>query len=248
MNASNPRTALTTSASRLLALLTGEQKAAGCAPGQAVLGCCLSPAGYQTPGLPSGWTASTRNWQTPVLSGSTWGSPSPGGKRRRLPPRPADLWPQQRAWTSPSPWSTRGGRSRWRSSLPSTSTCCCTSASGPLCRPGCRSCCHPCRGLRPPFPPFPLFYTLFCPFVGETHLGSESKVGFLFCMPGGRRKALADAVTGQGPGFSPAAPDGKGALRFLTAQQFCKVFFLLIHFSPFFFDIFCLSLLILQPI
>ena len=38
--------------------------------------------------------------------------------------------------------------------------------------------------------------------------------------------ALADAVTGQGPGFSPAAPDGKGALRFLTAQQFCKVFFL----------------------
>ena len=41
MNASNPRTALTTSASRLLALLTGEQKAAGCAPGQAVLGCCL---------------------------------------------------------------------------------------------------------------------------------------------------------------------------------------------------------------
>ncbi len=49
MNASNPRTALTTSASRLLALLTGEQKAAGYAPGQAVLGCCLSPAGYQTP-------------------------------------------------------------------------------------------------------------------------------------------------------------------------------------------------------
>ena len=49
MNASNPRTALTTSASRLLALLTGEQKAAGCAPGQAVLGCCLSPVGYQTP-------------------------------------------------------------------------------------------------------------------------------------------------------------------------------------------------------
>lgn len=37
---------------------------------------------------------------------------------------------------------------------------------------------------------------------------------------------MADAVTGQGPGFSPAAPDGKGALRFLTAQQFCKVFFL----------------------
>lgn len=49
MNASNPRTDLTTSASRLLALLTGEQKAAGCAPGQAVLGCCLSPVGYQTP-------------------------------------------------------------------------------------------------------------------------------------------------------------------------------------------------------
>lgn len=37
---------------------------------------------------------------------------------------------------------------------------------------------------------------------------------------------MADAVTGQGPGFSPAAPSGKGALRFLTAQQFCKVFFL----------------------
>lgn len=38
-------------------------------------------------------------------------------------------------------------------------------------------------------------------------------------------QAMAYAVTGQGPGFSPAAPDGKGALRFLTAQQFCKVFF-----------------------
>lgn len=37
---------------------------------------------------------------------------------------------------------------------------------------------------------------------------------------------MADAVTGQGPGFSPAAPGGKGALRFLTAQKFCKVFFL----------------------
>lgn len=35
---------------------------------------------------------------------------------------------------------------------------------------------------------------------------------------------MADAVTGQGPGFSPAAPGGKGALRFLTAQKFCKVF------------------------
>ena len=35
---------------------------------------------------------------------------------------------------------------------------------------------------------------------------------------------MADAVTGQGPGFSPAAPGGKGALGFLTAQQFCKVF------------------------
>lgn len=39
-------------------------------------------------------------------------------------------------------------------------------------------------------------------------------------------QAMADAVTGQGPGFSPAAPGGKGALGFLTAQQFCKVFFL----------------------
>lgn len=35
---------------------------------------------------------------------------------------------------------------------------------------------------------------------------------------------MADAVTGQGPGFSPAAPGGKGTLRFLTAQQFCKFF------------------------
>ncbi len=37
---------------------------------------------------------------------------------------------------------------------------------------------------------------------------------------------MAYAVTGQGPGFSPAAPSGKGALCFLTAQKFCKVFFL----------------------
>lgn len=58
---------------------------------------------------------------------------------------------------------------------------------------------------------------------------------------------MAYAVTGQGPGFSPAAPSGKGALCFLTAQKFCKVFFPLIHFLPFFFDIFCISLLILQP-
>ena len=36
-------------------------------------------------------------------------------------------------------------------------------------------------------------------------------------------QAMAYAVTGQGPGFSPAAPSGKGALCFLTAQKFCKV-------------------------
>ena len=43
---------------------------------------------------------------------------------------------------------------------------------------------------------------------------------------------MADAVTGQGPGFSPAAPGGKGALRFLFSSHsfFAVLFRYFLHF------------------
>ena len=198
MNASNPRTALTTSASRLLALLTGEQKAAGCAPGQAVLGCCLSPAGYQTPDylLVDGIH--------PELADPgfvrQYLSPSPG----KAPPSstPYRLWPQQRAWTSPSPWSTRGGRSRWRSSLPSTSTCCCTSASGPLCRPGCRSAAT-LPGAEAPVSSLSSFLHPFLSLCRGNPPWLGVQGGFPVLYAGGGLRPCPDARPGRGDGRSP---------------------------------------------
>lgn len=245
MNASNPRTALTTSGQPPSCPPNGGTESRWLRPGTGRLRLLPLPGGIPGPGLPSGGRHPPGTGRPRFCPGSTWGSPSPG----KVPPSSTlcRLWPQQRAWTSPSPWSTRGGRSRWRSSLPSTSTCCCTSASGPLCRPGCRSAAT-LPGAEAPVSSLSSFYTLFYPFVGETHLGSESKVGFLSCMPGEEGRPWPTPSPARGPGFSPAAPSGKGALAFPDGPAILQSFFPLIHFSPFFFDIFCISLLILQPI
>ena len=73
MNASNPRTALTTSASRLLALPNGGTESRWLCPGTGRLRLLPLPRWDTRPRTTFWWTASTRNWQTPVLSGSTWG-------------------------------------------------------------------------------------------------------------------------------------------------------------------------------
>ena len=222
MNASNPRTALTTSASRLLALLTGEQKAAGCAPGQAVLGCCLSPAGYQTPDYL-------------LVDGIHPELADPGFVRQYL---GVSLTRKGAAFLHALQTLAaakgvdlsfslvyQGREEPLAGSLPSTSTCCCTSASGPLCRPGCRSAAT-LPGAEAPVSSLSSFLHPFLSLCRGNPPWLGAQGGFPVLYAGGRRKAMADAVTGQGPGFSPAAPGGKGALRFLTAQQFCKVFFL----------------------
>ena len=175
MNASNPRTTLTTSASRLLALLTGEQKAAG------RLRLLPLPGGIPGPGLPSGGRhppGTGRPRFCPAVPGCL-----PHPERRRLPPRPADSGRSKGRGPLLLPGLPGAGGAAGGALSPAPVPAAAHQPAGRCAAPG-AGLLPPCRGLRPPFPPFPLFYTLFCPFVGETHLGSESKVGFLSCMPG----------------------------------------------------------------
>ena len=196
MNASNPRTTLTTSASRLLALLTGEQKAAGCAPGQAVLGCCLSPVGYQAPDYL-------------LVDGIHPELADPGFVRQYLGVSltrkgAAFLHALQTlaAAKGVDPWSTRGGRSRWRSSLPSTSTCCCTSASGPLCRPGCRSAAT-LPGAEAPVSSLSSFLHPFLSLCRGNPPWLGVQGGFPVLYAGGGLRPCPDARPGRGDGRSP---------------------------------------------
>ena len=135
MNASNPRTALTTSASRLLALLTGNRKPLA-VPGTGRLRLLPLPGRIPDPGLPSG------------------GRHPPGTGRPRFCPAVPGVSLTRKGAAFLHALQTLAaakgvdlsfslvyqGREEPLAELsPSTSTCCCTSASGPLCRPGCRS-------------------------------------------------------------------------------------------------------------
>lgn len=223
MNASNPRTALTTSASRLLALLTGEQKAAGCAPGTGRLRLLPLPGGIPDPGLPSGGRHPPGTGRPRFCPAVPGGLPHP--ERRRLPPRPADSGRSKGRGPLLLPGLPGAGGAAGGALSPAPVPAAAHQPAGRCAAPGTRFAVT-LPGAEAPVSSLSSFYTLFYPFVGETHLGSESKVGFLSCMTGGEGRPWPDAVTGQGPGFSLPPPAAKGPLRFLTAQQFCKVFFL----------------------
>ncbi len=233
-------------------------------PGQAVLGCCLSPVGYQTPDYL-------------LVDGIHPELADPGFVRQYL---GVSLTRKGAAFLHALQTlaAAKGvdlsfslvyqGREEPLAELsPSTSTCCCTSASGPLCRPG-AGLLPPCRGLRPPFPPFPLFTPFSVPLSGKPTLARSPRwVSCPVCRGGLRpcpdarpgrgdgrsplaghadrlaiafhppvlpvnSQAMAYAVTGQGPGFSPAAPDGKGALAFPDGPAILQSFFFLSFIFP----------------
>lgn len=244
MNASNPRTALTTSASRLLALLTGEQKAAGCAPGQAVLGCCLSPVGYQAPDYL-------------LVDGIHPELADPGFVRQYL---GVSLTRKGAAFLHALQTlaAAKGvdlsfslvyqGREEPLAELsPQHQYCCRTSASGPLCRPGCRSAAT-LPGAEAPVSSLSSFFTPFSvPLSGKSTLARSPRwVSCSVCR--GKKEGPGRRRHRPGPRLLPCRPRRQRGLAFPDGPAILQSFFPLIHFPPFFFDIFCIPLLILQPI